>query len=60
MCGQYYGVEKDPIPEHPTKKQALDAISALAGNLRYEYITYFYQIAKNYINSSKEYKENDK
>ena len=60
MCGQYYGIEKDPIPEHPTKKQALEAASALTGNLRYEYITYYHQIVKNYINYSQEYKEDDK
>jgi|GEM_PF-6480213 hypothetical protein len=57
----YYGVALDPVPDHPTKEQALEAISALSsGSLRYEYISYYYQIAKNYIKSSQAYKEDSK
>ena len=58
MSGQYYGFKMDPVPTYPTKKQALDAISALAtGNLRCEYLRYYHQIAKNYINLSQEHKK---
>jgi hypothetical protein len=59
MRGQYYGFEKKPIPEHPTKEEALIALSMLTGNLRYEYIDYNYQIVKRYILSLEFVEEGD-
>ena len=51
MCGQYWGIEKPPIPERPTKDQALNALSALRGQIRYEYILYYHEIVKRFIDN---------
>jgi hypothetical protein len=53
----YSGIERKPVPEHPTKEQALYAIGMLSsGSLRNEAREYYSKIAKNYIESS-QYKD---
>jgi len=59
MSTQYSGFKLDPVPEQPTKKQALDALDALGPNLRYEYVSYYKQIVRHFINSIKEDNIND-
>ena len=55
MCS-YSGIERDPIPEHPSKEQAYKALSVLrSNNLRSDAISYYYEMLKRYIDSSKEY-----
>jgi len=56
MSGQFYGIERDPIPKHPSKEQALKALFFLrSNNLRSEAAEYFYEIAKRYVENSEEY-----
>lgn len=52
--GQYYGVERDPIPDHPTKKQALDALSMLSFDIRWESKDYYSKIVRRFIDQVKE------
>ena len=51
--GQYSGVQLDPIPDHPTKEQALDSLHLITC-VRPEYVKYHYDLIKRFLNQIKE------